>query len=272
MKFTILGSTGFIGRHLVMNLREQGVEVDTPARDIKTLKGKNLGHVIYAIGMTGNFRQHPDATVEAHVNVLKRLLDGAEFLSWLYLSSTRVYGGKKTTHETDKINITPETDIYDASKLQGEAICLAHPQKTVRVARLSNVYGADQSRSSFLGMVMESLTHKDEVVLQESPQSAKDYIAIDDAIQLLQEIALRGKDRVYNVASGRNTTHQDLADKINACGFKCNFTQDATTRAFPVIDTTRITKEFGGRTRPILQDLPLLLQAVQHQYKDGTYE
>ena len=272
MKFTVLGSKGFIGRHLTLSLREQGIEVDTPPRDAADLRGKNLGHVVYAIGLTGNFRQQLRATVEAHVNVLQKLLEGAVFDSWLYLSSTRVYGGLPagaTGRETEKISVMPSFDtLYDLSKLLGEAVCLGHAQPTVRVARLSNVYGADQGANSFLGAVLAAAIEKGEVTLQESPASSKDYICIDDAIQLIQAIATGGRERLYNVASGKNTAHKDLAAKIETCGYKVHFKPDAPTRAFPAIDASRIKQEFRAAPRALLDDLPILIEAMKQNHED----
>src|SRR5579863_10465781 len=97
MRFTIFGGSGFIGRHLSEYLRHQGMEVNTPGRGSDVPRGEKLGHVIYAIGLTGNFRQRPDAAIEAHVCLLQRMFSQADFDSWLYLSSTRVYGTHGTT-------------------------------------------------------------------------------------------------------------------------------------------------------------------------------
>ena len=83
------GASGFIGGALCSHLRTAGHDVQAPARDEIPTGG--LGHVVYAIGLTGDFRSRPLATVDAHVTALTERLRGADFDSWLYLSSTRVY-------------------------------------------------------------------------------------------------------------------------------------------------------------------------------------
>ena len=40
------------------------------------------------------------------------------------------------------------------TKLAGEALCLADPRSTTRVARLSNVYGIHMPADTFLGQVL----------------------------------------------------------------------------------------------------------------------
>ena len=264
MKFTVLGSTGFIGRHMTQHLRAQGIDVETPPRGAG-LKGKNLGHVIYAIGLAGTstFRRQPRAAVDAHVNILQRLLEETTFDSWLYLSSTRIYSGLPagaTGREDERVSIMPSADaLYDLTKLLGESICLNDARDTVRIARLSNVYGAGQSQNLFLGAILASLQKTGEVTIQEGPLSAKDYISVTDVVKKLQAIALTGRERIYNVASGKNVTHQDIAAKIISCGKKVAFAPDGVTRIFPTIDTTRMVRDFGPTANDILTDLPLLL-------------
>ena len=78
-RFTVLGSSGFVGAHLVRHLRSRGDEVLRPGRD--AVVNGDLGHVVYAIGLTADFRTQPYATIEAHVSRLARLLERARFES-----------------------------------------------------------------------------------------------------------------------------------------------------------------------------------------------
>ena len=266
MKFTVLGSTGFIGGTMVKHLQECGYAVEAPPRDVASLRGANLGHVIYAIGLTGNFRTQPGAAIRAHVHVLQNLMEGADFDSWLYLSSTRVYGGLPdgiAASEDATLPVRPGLDaIYDLSKLLGESLCLAADRETVRIARLSNVYGAGQSVHSFLGSVAGDLARTGKVVIRESPRSSKDYVPVDGVVETLVSIATRGNERVYNVASGIPVTHAQLADAIGQCGYSVEFLAASPARVFPRIDVKRITTEFNNMPRSILDDLPDLGRQV----------
>ena len=266
MRFTVLGARGFIGSHLSDHLRRNGMEVDTPQRGAADLQGRSLGHVIYAIGLTGNFRQSPDAAVEAHVCTLQRLMDGAEYESWLYLSSTRVYGNLGTAGratEDAALQVIPGADgLYDLSKLLGEAICLGKDNPAVRVARLSSVYGVGRIEHTFLGQVLNEVAASGRVQFREAPQSSKDYVSIDDVVALLHRIAVSGKHRIYNVASGAPVTHRQLAAGIAKCGFNAEFADNAPIRAFPVIDINRVRAEFGAVSHSLLEDLPALIDSA----------
>lgn len=265
VKFTVLGGTGFIGGHLVRHLQAQGHEVWAPGRGAAIEPGTPAGHVIYTIGLTGDFRKRLFDTIDAHVTVLTRLLRTLSFDSWLYLSSTRVYGGLGTNalaSETARLNIAPSADaVYDLSKLLGEAICLAQPQATVRVARVSNVYGPGHSPSMFLGLLLSEATRTGRVTIGEAPQSSKDYISVDAVVRMLERIALEGKDRLYNVASGTPTTHQALADKISqVTGAKMEFAPNAPVRIFPRIDASRVKNEFSYAPPSLLDDVGALVK------------
>lgn len=247
MRLTVLGGQGFIGRHVVADARRRGVEVTVLPRDTRPVPGADLGHVIYAIGLTADFRTRPFDTVEAHVGLLADWLQQGKVQSFLYLSSTRVYGGLDgLVCEDTPLSLTPSIDgLYDLSKLTGEALCLADPRPTLRVARLSNIYGPGMSEATFLGAVLRDLRLCGRVTICEDPASAKDYLHIDDAARLLVDIALTGRERTYNVASGIRTTHAEIAEVLCALpGYQIDFLPQAPRRIFPHIDTRRIAAEF----------------------------
>jgi nucleoside-diphosphate-sugar epimerase len=265
MKFTILGGSGFIGGNLARHLQAQGHDVCMPARDARLERHTPAGHVIYAIGLTGDFRQRLHETIEANVSFLSYVLQTLSFDSFLYLSSTRVYGGlpaEAVAGEASPLSLIPNSDtVYDLSKLLGEALCLSQPQATVRVARLSNIVGSGQSEHTFLGALLSEGRRDGRVAVREAPLSSKDYIALDDVIPLLVQIALTGRERLYNVASGTPLNHAAIAEAIRkAIGIKVEFMANAPNRSFPRINIDRIQSEFAFEPRPILGYIATLLQ------------
>lgn len=271
MKFTVFGGAGFVGRHLVTHLRERGYEVTAPVRGALVHSEENLGHVIYAIGLTANFRSRPHDTVEAHVGLLSTLLQSSRFDSWLYLSSTRVYASLAPTDsakEDAKISIAPSADsLYDLSKLLGEALCLTQASPAVRVARLSNVYGPGQGKATFLASVIRELRETNSVTIHESPTSCKDYVDIDDVVPLLENIAISGRQRLYNVASGQSVCHAELARELAALtGAHISFAPGAPERIFPTVDIAAVTTEFHYLPMKLKDRLSGLLSTypIQH--------
>lgn len=234
---TVLGASGFIGSHLVRHLAQSGLEHQAPARDELP---EQLGHVIYCIGLTADFRERPYDAVEAHVAKLLEVVRHGRFESLLYLSSTRVYrrGGGR---EDDDLRVNPSQadDLYDLSKLTGEAVALSLPNG--RVARLSNVYGEGQT-DTFLASVLSEAKERGAVELRTALASAKDYVSVHDVVPLLVRIALHGRERIYNVASGVNVTHAEL---VAAIGCRATAQNGAPAVVFPAIDITRVRTEFG---------------------------
>lgn len=243
MLATIVGHAGYIGSHLARLLANRGDEVFLPDRDDPRLFRKNLGTVFYCAGLTADFRTRPFDTVRAHVCHLADILERANFDSLLYLSSTRVYTGAGRGDEQAPLQAG---DIYNLSKLTGESLCLASGRAGVRIARLSNVIGgAEESSQNFLhALAREAKAGK--IVLRDHPDSAKDYIHVDDVVQMLMKISLCGQHSLYNLASGYRISHGEWVSRaveLTACAVE--ILPDAVRVDFPEIEINRLRKEFG---------------------------
>lgn len=247
--FTIFGAGGWIGSALVRRLKSSGHDVQAFARDQWPNDGAQLGHVIYAIGLTADFRGRPLETAEAHVAVLLQVLRRFRSDSLLYLSTTRVYRNALNTGEDAALQVRPADpdDVYNSTKLAGESICLSLPSPTMRVARLSNVIGLGDRSESFMAAILRD-ARKGTLTINSDPDSEKDYIALSDVVALCEAIALRGKHRLYNVAAGRNVSHRAIADLIRRhIGATVTFAPNAPKQLFQPIAIDLIQKEFGAK-------------------------
>ncbi|MFT5438177.1 MAG: nucleoside-diphosphate-sugar epimerase [Alphaproteobacteria bacterium] len=270
-RFTVFGANGFVGSHLVRFLDAQGAEVTTPAR-AAPICGTHLGHVIYAIGLTADFRNRPYDTMTAHVSRLTEILERARYDSFLYLSSTRVYARAANGQEDaiTPIDVHAPGDLYNISKLAGESLCVNHAHPAVRVARLSNVFGQDmmvpeRASSNFLASIIRTAVCNGHVELGTSPNSSKDFIHIEDVVRALVLISLRGEERLYNIAAGENVTHATLMDAIaRLTGCTWSIDGEAPYSGFPPISTALIARSFeaaGERWSPsgVIDTLPTLI-------------
>lgn len=157
--FTVLGASGYIGSRVVRHLRAEGHAVWAPERGDSSILNRPLGHVLYCVGLTGDFRNRPFDTVQAHVGLLAEILRHANFESLLYLSSTRVYQGAERTDEDAPLTVVPGTpsDLYNLTKLTGESLCHCSGREGVRVVRLSNVVGEgmDPASGNFIATLLQ---------------------------------------------------------------------------------------------------------------------
>lgn len=249
--FTILGGRGFIGSHLVRHLRGQCHEVWVPERDASAVFERELGHVIYAIGLTADFRSRPLATAEAHVGVLRRVLEAGRFESLTYLSSTRVYAGAAGTSESAALRVDPNApgDLYNLSKLLGEALCLHCGHAGMKVARLANIVGARPAgeegagAASFIDALIDAGRRTGQVRLETSLASAKDYLGIDAAVDLLTRISLSTHSGIFNVASGCSVSNAEIKRLIEReTHWGVTVAPDAPTWRFEPIDVRRLTR------------------------------
>ena len=262
--FTVLGAAGFVGSALVAALQCAGHRVRPVTRG--TLPAllethRDAGHVIDCIGLTGDFRTRPHETAEAHVGVTARCLAGLHFESFLFLSSTRVYARADATQEDAPLPCVPAdpSDLYNLTKLAGEAICLADPRQSVRVVRLSNVYGDAMPNDTLLGQLLREGHAAGAVRFRQSAKSSKDYVSLAEVTRLLPAIAAGGRYRLYNLAAGMNTSHAAVAVALRRrFGWHVDFAPGAPTVRFPRIDTTRLAVEFGAALSNLSADLATL--------------
>ncbi len=246
-RFTIFGAPGFIGSHLTAYLKQAGHEVTALGRGNAPPKNTGLGHAIFCIGLTADFRGRLVETARAHVCSLAELIQDYQFESFLYLSSTRVYGGVESGNEESALTVRPDADnLYNLSKLTGEALCLGQSNVEFRVARLSNVIGRGSAPTNFLQAVIHEARQKGTVTLHTSAESAKDYIDIHDVCGALEFIALKGRQRLYNVASGISTSNREVASCIQRhLSASVAYASGARTVTFPSIDISRLGGEFA---------------------------
>jgi len=261
VRYTVIGSQGFIGSHLVQYLRAAGHDCLTPPRDYREVIDEALGHVVYCVGVTADFRRRPMDTVEAHVCHLLPLLRSGRFETLLYLSSTRIYASSGRPDAELIVDPANPDHLYNVSKMMGEAICLSARPETCRVVRLSNVFGSDLHSDNFLSSIVRAALEAGRVDLSTDLNSERDYLDVYDAVGALAEIATRGRQRIYNLAFGSNRTTAQLVDVLRReTGCEVNVPPGAPTVRFPQIDIAAVRTEFGFRPRDVLAALPDLVQ------------
>jgi nucleoside-diphosphate-sugar epimerase len=269
---TILGASGFVGSHLVNFLCRMGVHYYAPQRNAD-LFDRDLGHVIYCIGMTADFRNKPFETIESHICKLSGLLQHGRFKSFTYLSSTRLYINTPYSNIKVKeddfvyINSSNATDIFAASKLTGELLALNSGRENIKVVRLSNVFGDDFKSENFVTSVIKEALSKGAVKIYSGPDSAKDYVSISDVCQALYLLSSLEETGVFNLAYGSNTTHAQLLSEIeNITGAKMIYVADASTICFTEIDTTKLVNLIRFKpVNSILKSLPSIIEAFRFE-------
>lgn len=277
-RITVFGSSGFIGRNLVEKLRSEGFEtIDCPNRD-ERVSGRDLGTVYYCCGMTGDFRSDIPNLIEAHVSNVVRLVSENTAGKIIYLSSARVYGsrwdGSNALDETSEIVVQPnDLDyVYNASKIMGEmslrGICEAAGVQWCAL-RLSNVVGFDPLSPNSLWQLLREAAETEVLTFRSSPDSGKDYVALDDVLMVMVKIAQSAESGIFNVVSGRNTTNVELAESLcEITGVSPIYENSNRVLINAPISNCKIKNLLGITPATGIEDLPVLWKSY-HQWKSS---
>jgi nucleoside-diphosphate-sugar epimerase len=257
---TILGASGFIGSHLVATLLEREISFYAPQRN-ENLIGKDLGDIIYCIGLTSDAKYKPHETIEAQVFKLQEIIKFCNFKSIVYCSSTRVYIHNIESADEDlpiRVDVNDSFELFNLTKLLSESL-LKNTVKNYKSVRLSNVIGNDFASENFITSIVKDAVLNKKVILRTTRDSSKDYIFIDDAVDLILQIALSPNSKgIYNVASGKNIDNESISNKISLLtGAEIIYSENAEKIIFPSIDVSKVKREFNFKaTQNIIDILP----------------
>ena len=127
-----------------------------------------------------------------------------------------------------------------------------------RVCRLSNVYGGDDQSSNFLTSILADARAHQTVRIMQASSSEKDYVHIDDVCRAIEAVATQGTEQIYNVAAGRNTSHEQIAVQLKKSGVAVDF-GSGPVFSFPPINVKRLCNLINWNPRSLVHDLPELL-------------
>ncbi|MCX7971365.1 MAG: NAD-dependent epimerase/dehydratase family protein [Negativicutes bacterium] len=211
--------------------------------------------VFYCAGLTSGFIARPFDAFDAHFTLPAKILASGRFESFVYLSSTRVYCQSAIADENTPLSVMPHLPdhIYNISKLSGESICHAVDDPRVKVVRLSNVHSRWWGDNKFISRLVSDAVLTGQIRPAISPESAKDYVDIDDVCECLVKVALSSRHKVYNLASGHNVALGTITRLIaEVTGAKCMASPHSPIVSFPTIVTERIRSEFNFIPRQTL--------------------
>ena len=270
MKFTILGAKGFIGGELFAHLQKNGHECFTPEIREESIEGIDLGHVIYSVGVP-NFMERPYHAVDAHVCKLKNILERSNFESLTYFSGGRVYLKSESTREEQNLTLNPldRNDLYGISKIMGESLCIASQNPKVHIVRLTNVTGNNFTSHLFLPSIIRDAVTKNKIKVFSALSSKKDYVYIDDVLDLIPKIAVQGKNKIYNIASGKNIESGKIIEKISKItGCNVEVAPESKEYSFPETSINKIKDEFDYHPTNVLDKIEYMVEEFRKFFKN----
>lgn len=298
MRVLTTGGAGFIGSHLVERLVADGHDVTVldnlstgkksnlssvlrskglaikraDIRYIPRSLAKNLGKVdrvchLAAVTSVQGSMKDPVLTSEVNFIGTLRVLETARRLRAervVFASSAAVYGSPNTFPITEGANTAPASP-YGASKAAAELYCRSFEESYGIEAvslRYFNVYGPRQVSGQYSGVISvfarRLLRALPLTILGDGSQS-RDFIYVADAVDAtVAALEKPLRRRVFNIASGRETTILELANKMQGIAGASSDLRFEPPRKGDIrrsiADITRAERELGFRPNMSLDD------------------
>jgi len=249
MKILVTGGAGFIGSHLVDRLVKyhQVVIVDNLSTGL--IENINKKAIFYKADITDTkkmkniFKKEIPEIVShcaAIVNVRKSMVEPMSTINVNVLGSLNIleccreFGIKKIIfHSTggacygnpeylpaDEKHPTRPISIYGISKKTVEDMLFSYSQNyglDYTVLRYSNIYGPRQNTSDEVGVISifieAMLANKRPTIFGDGSQT-RDYLFIDDVINANIIMLKKGKNEIFNVGTGKETSIKKIFDII----------------------------------------------------------
>lgn len=288
MKYIVTGGAGFIGSHLTEALSLKGHEVCI-IDDLSSGNIENISHLLDAdnvsfiqgsitdleflqehfSGADGVFHQAAFVSVPRSIenpflnhsinitgtlNVLLAARD-AGVQKVVFASSAAVYGNLPDLPKREDSKVDPQS-TYAVAKLTGEYYCsLFKSLYGLRTAclRYFNVYGPRQDPHSDYAAVIPRFIHR---VKQGQPpiiygdgEQTRDFIFVKDVVRMNIRAMESDGEGVFNVASGKETSVNQLAQVILSLSKTSMTPQYEKGRQgevkHSVADISKVKREFG---------------------------
>ena len=170
-------------------------------------------------GQPGKFLENPDKTLRMNTFSTFLLFDklNAEG-SFLFVSSTEVYSGLKSFKYTEEeigiSNTTHPRACYIEGKRGGEAIANAYRTKGFKTnsARLAHTFGPGTrpgDKRVIMSFIEKAL--QGQIEMLDKGKALRTYCYVSDAVRMMWNILLYGKEPIYNVAGNSQTSIANLA-------------------------------------------------------------
>jgi GDP-4-dehydro-6-deoxy-D-mannose reductase len=236
----VTGSDGFVARHLIRHLRDNGDEVHgidrerdvTDARSMQEVFEWFLPDVTYhlaALTHVGDSWENASEFTRVNVVGTQRVLDASfeavPHAMTIVVSSSEVYGISREEDQplSESFRVAP-ANPYSSSKVEAERVArdaVRFRGQRVVVARPFNHLGPGQSPNfvvpALVSRLLDARDRGDESILVGDLSTRRDFSDVRDVVRAYRLLAKLGvSGEVYNVASGHDVALLDIARQLVA--------------------------------------------------------
>ncbi len=223
----VTGDMGFIGRHLVSELKKnfsiiglgrkhEDTDYDTIDFDITSgvpdVKADHIVHLAADVRCDEREKAFGVNVVGTH-NMLE-LAKRNNVKSFVFASTSSVYGfGEKTFKETDK---PLPHDIYSQTKYEGELLCKKYSEFfPVAVLRYFFPYGASQKKDRLINRLIDRVKTNQTIELNVDGKPVINPVAMSDAVAAtMSSMKLESNFEIINVGGVENVSILEIVKLI----------------------------------------------------------
>lgn len=235
MLAVVTGADGFLGRPLTQALIKSGYTVISVSRvpdvkknkypntsvlsyqDLPKLSGLNIDILCHlAWPSLTNFHSDEHLAFSEHSLQLITQVVKNNNLKKIFIPGTNLeYGMLEGCLNAELTNLRPTT-AYGIAKLKLMNAVFDQFDKNLKIfwGRIFYIYGQNQSEKTLYGSLLKSIRNNDEYFPMSHGNQIRDFILIDDAIELITEKCSSSSSLVFNVCSGNGIRVREFVEKV----------------------------------------------------------
>jgi len=267
-KILILGHTSFIGSHLMKLLKQRNPEIEIIGKSSRDLdltrkhQVKMLTNIIdlntIVIMLSFNAKQSGAGINDFVQNIkmtenLCRLMEKHPPKRLVFFSSQVVYGeNTHNTNTTEKTKVDP-TSYYGMAKFISERLFWktfdSLKQCSLLIVRIPRVYGPGANRNDYgPTMFTYNALKKDPITIWGDGLELRDYVFIDDLIDIVDNLLFNTFDGIVNIASGETYSFIDVLKTVESvckCKVKVEYKQRTRSKVDHVFNIDNLRTLIG---------------------------
>lgn len=220
----VTGSQGFIGSHLIKQLKNYHVIVDfinserinlNKIEDVmKIQKSDIVIHLAANTKKNAKWNEYYENNVSTTKNILEYCV-AKKIKKFIFISSY-LYGKPEYCPIDENHPINPH-NLYAKSKYLAEKVCESYAKTSnlnIIILRPFNIFGEKMNEGFLISNLIKSTENKKSISLI-NQDSKRDFLHVDDFIQLILKILKHDcKYEIFNVGSGKANSFKEIVEIV----------------------------------------------------------